>query len=117
MFSVIFSLTGRYGVVGAAIAALAGALATQIIYVVKLRQEIRFGLFLILRESILPLLASLVMGVVLYWLKTFIQINNQVLLIVFVFLGALVYFITLLMLDRLFGKKLTDSLLWIKQNI
>ena len=117
MFSVIFSLTGRYGVVGAAIAALAGALATQIIYVVKLRQEIRFSLFLILRESILPLLASLVMGAVLYWLKTFVQINNQVLLIVFVFLGALVYFITVLTLDRLFGNKLTDSLLWIRRNI
>lgn len=117
MFSLIVPLARSLGVVGIAWAALAGLVAAQLVFLLKLKKRISLGFRTLIRVLSLPVLASLFMLGVLALVKKVLPIENIPLLLSYVFGGALVYFVAMLSLDYLWGRKFHKSLLWIKKNI
>ncbi len=113
----IIPLALSLGLVGVAWAVFLGGLASQTFLLFAVRKEITLGLRGIGEVVGLPLFASLIMGLVLLFLQYFLPVKHAWQLFLFVFGGALIYFIALLGADRFSGKKMYNSLLWIKQNL
>lgn len=117
MFGLIFPFVRAFGAVGAAWAALSGLALAIIIYGVSIQRHLRFNFVSIFKEMILPLLGSLVMWGVIVFLKDIFRIGNFLILLAYILVGAAVYFASILLFDRIFGRKIRDSYLWIKENI
>jgi PST family polysaccharide transporter/lipopolysaccharide exporter len=102
---IIYPLTSLYGLVGTCLAVTLAALSvhwTNFYYVSKIIGA-SFKDFIIALKA--PTISATIMTVSIYLTKQFIPINNVLVLILFVLLGAALYFLFLLLLDRsLFGE-------------
>lgn len=117
MFSFIVPLTKMYGSVGTASAVFLGFLTAQAIFLVQLRREISISIISLLKVSVLPIIASLAMGVFIFETKQLVPINTKILLLLFIGSGVFVYGIILWILDRMFGRNLYSSIIWIKERL
>lgn len=117
MFLVVIPLTKSFGAVGTAWAVLMGLVIAQLVWLFKLKKAIRLGLKTIIKTLSLPILASLVMLILIVLVKGVLPLENVFLLLAYVVGGAAVYFASVFVLDRIFGRKFYQSLLWIKKNI
>ncbi len=117
MFLFIWPLTYYFGIVGTAWAVVFGSLAGQIFLLFTLRKEINFGFKGFFEIFILPTLASIFMLFILFLLKLFMNNDGTVVLVVYILVGVLSYLFMLFSLDKIFGRKIMDSLILIKKNI
>jgi len=117
MYSVIVPLTYKYGIMGAALAVTVGSLAGQLFFIFKLRKELNIGLRVYPKISFIPLLSSIIMFIFIYGLKLLIHISDWYILAWFILFGAGVYFIFLMLFDKLFGGEFYKSFTWIKKNL
>jgi len=117
LFSLSFPLAEKWGVVGVAWAYLIGLLASQLVLFFKLRKEINLGLRGFSAIISLPLVGSLIMSLGLYLLKDFWMIDSLTILLAYIAIGISLYFVSVYLLDRVFGRKYYESLIWIKKNI
>jgi O-antigen/teichoic acid export membrane protein len=117
MFSFIIPFTKIYGPVGTAWAVFLGFLTAQTIFLIQLRKNISIGILSIFQVSTLPIIASISMGLILFFARTLIGINTKMSLISFVLFGILIYGFCLLILDKLFGNRFRESLVWVKERL
>ena len=116
MFVLIIPLARSFGIVGVAISVLAGELVSQLNLLYILRKQIGSVVRELVKVTALPIAASAIMMATIFLLKKILPADNALILALFVFSGAGIYFISLFALDRLFGRKFYRALVWIKQN-
>lgn len=117
LFALAKPLADLWGVVGIAWAFFIGLLASQLILFIKLRREVNLGVRGFLAIISLPVLASLFMSFILYIIKQLWLPQSPAVLLLYILAGIIVYGLAIYLLDKVFGKKYYQSLLWIKKNI
>jgi len=117
LFALIIPLTHKFGIVGTAWAAVGGLLAGQVYLLFTVKKEIKFDIRTFLRGMYLPLAASTMMSLVIWEMKDIIPVSTHYILVGYIVLGAIIYFVTLLLLDKIFRDDFYNSFLWIKNNI
>jgi O-antigen/teichoic acid export membrane protein len=117
MFSLIFALVKNFGVIGVAWAVFAGSLSAQVVSFFIMRSTINLGVRGFLKILSLPVISSAIMVGGIIALKQAIVINNKFIFLAFIFFGLTIYFVSILLLDRVFGKHYLNSLKWIKTSI
>lgn len=117
MFSLIIPFTQWYGPVGTAWAVFCGFITAQVIFFYQLRKNLGLGLGLIWEVSALPIAASLVMGVLLWYLKSIFILGAKSELFALMGIGIVTYGSVLLLLDGFTHRNYFQSLVWIKNNL
>lgn len=117
MFSLIIPLTKVYGPVGTGWAVVISTLVSQLTMLLMVRKEINLGLKGFFEIFKLAVLASGLMYISIFYLKKMIVIDNLAVFLSFIFLGAAAYALFIFTLDRIFGRKIFNSLNWIKKSI
>ncbi|MBI4709169.1 MAG: lipopolysaccharide biosynthesis protein [Candidatus Portnoybacteria bacterium] len=117
MFSLVVPLTKLYGSVGTAWSVFSGLAIAEIIILFKLKKQLNISLWIILKMLFLPLVAGALMFFAIRFFKGYIAADNVLMLILYIAFGMAVYFLGLFLLDKIFGRRFYESLIWIKQNI
>ena len=53
----------------------------------------------------------------MHTLKSIFLITNPFILVLYIIFGIIIYFISIYLLDKVFGRKYYESWLWLKKNI
>lgn len=117
MFSLIIPLTQKYGMVGTAGAVLVSSFIAEFILLLKLRKEINLRFRALVKIAALPLVGSLAMAAALHYSKSVISPNTLPIFISYIAAGIIIYSAVLFFLDQIFGRRLYESLIWIKKNL
>lgn len=117
MFVLIVPLVHAWGAAGAAVASLTGLIMGQIFLYLNIRKEIHFGLRTFLKSFYLPLIASGLMALVIFWSLAHYVIASFPMLIAYIIGAAIIYFAIFILLDWIFNNGFKDSLGWIKSSI
>jgi O-antigen/teichoic acid export membrane protein len=117
MFVFIVPLTFYYDVKGTAFAVLLGGIAAQTVLLFAMRREIHLGFQGFGAIGGISLASALFMYTVIIETKSFFPVVGVSGLLLSIFYGALVYAVALFALDFLFGKKMYNSLIWIKKSL
>lgn len=118
LFLLVIPFANMFGLVGVAMAATAGLFFAQAMLFTRLRHEMPKGsLFMLLRGLGIPAIGSFVMVFVIFISKSVMPADSVVFLLLYIVCGMAVYFGTVFLLDKLFGGKLYESLIWIRKNI
>ncbi len=117
MFSLIISLTQKYGMVGTAGAVLASSFVAEFILLLKLRKEIDLKFRALIKIVALPFLGSLAMAAALHFSKRVVFPATLPIFVAYIAVGVIIYFAALFLLDQILGKRFYESLIWIKKNI
>jgi len=54
---------------------------------------------------------------IMHTLKSIFLITNPFILVLYIIFGIIIYFISIYLLDKVFGRKYYESWLWLKKNI
>jgi len=117
MFLFIVPLTHLYGATGTAWAVVIGGAVSILVLWVAVQQHFRFSFTAYADMLGISTLSALLMYGLLFILKDILPIASPVLLFAYITLGVAFYAVALFMLDRAFGRKIMDSVLWLKNKL
>lgn len=117
MFSVIVPLTHMWGAVGAGIAALAGYIVAQAIYMYRLRRDLSIGMMTVAHALLVPLFAGSLMASALWFMKPIVPVISSLTLLAYIASGVVLYFAFLWIIDRMTGSHTISAYRWVRQNV
>lgn len=118
IFSLIVPLTKGMGMEGTAVAVLIGSVVAALIYFYRLKRDVQIGFRTMGKILGLPVLSSLLMGLVIFYGKGVIPISNIFIFVSYLVAGILIYFSIFFLLDRFLGNsRFYKSLVWIKNSL
>ncbi len=117
MFLFIVPLTNNLGAVGTAWAVVIGGCASVLVLFIAIQREFHFSLHVYKDMFLLSTVAAFAMYGILFGFRLFVPIAGGYLLLFDIVFGALLYIVFLFSLDLLYGKKIINSLLWLKRKL
>ncbi len=117
MFAFIVPLTRMYGPVGTAFAVLFGFLVAQLCFLVQLKKYISISVSSLIKVTVTPVLASIGMAFLLVFMQRVFPVYTKIETVLYVLGGFVVYSLLLLLIDWVNGRKIYESLQWIKVNL
>ena len=113
----IFPLTRKFGILGTSFALLGASLVTNPLADYKVIKLTGCALTRFAKLIFTPLIAAVIMYYLLEMFRIYLPIQNIMCLIVYIFLGFIIYMTVLVLSEKLIGYRIKEELIEIARNI